>query len=71
MSEHGEKSQELLETLLQQLSKGTLNSFDLENAKSFFFFFFFNFFVYFKANNQKIKNCTEDALYYYKKQLVF
>jgi len=40
MSEHGEKSQELLETLLQQLSKGTLNSFDLENAKSFFFFFF-------------------------------
>lgn len=35
MSEHGEKSQETLEMLMQQLSKGTLNSFDLENAKSF------------------------------------
>lgn len=34
MSEHGEKSQETLEKLLQQLSKGNLNSFDLENAKS-------------------------------------
>lgn len=38
MSEHGEKSQETLEMLMQQLSKGTLNSFDLENAKSVFFF---------------------------------
>lgn len=35
MSEHGEKSQETLEKLLQQLSKGNLNSFDLENAKSY------------------------------------
>ena len=34
MSEHGEKSQEMLENLMQQLKKGTLNSFDLETAKS-------------------------------------
>lgn len=33
MSELGEKSQATLENLMQQLSKGTLNSFDLENTK--------------------------------------
>ena len=69
MSEHGEKSQEL-ETMMQQLKKGTLNSFDLESAKSIMNYFIFLKICKFKANNQKIKNCTEDALFYYKKHLV-
>lgn len=70
MSEHGEKSQEQLESMMQQLKKGTLNSFDLESAKSNYFSFSFKKTCIFKANNQKIKNCTEDALFYYKKHLV-
>ena len=56
---------------MQQLSKGHLNSYDLETTKSLQFQAFFKIFnKFFEDNNQKIKNCTEDALFYYKKQLV-